>query len=549
MVGHLDDGIALLESQRTDEAVSRFMLAQRTDFVAYALMVAGRLPEAEQAYRAHLKISPLEAASYFNMGNAQREQLGDDAALARAQRSYMQAISLAPAWPDPYINLGVSLGDDMAGALSAYEHALSLQPTHAHALANTMHARTWLGCWRGRETLLRTLRRRLEQADENDDAILIHTQPWHVLAYHPLPATLALRVASAHANAALRGASMATGPKPRRRRRRIHLAYLSSDLDEGHPVGQLMSYVFGLHERTQFRVVCYDSGITLRRDAVTHRIRGGCDRFHRLAESQRRGGIARLSADILLDLNGHTQGSRLDLLVSCLARVKTLAIGYPATLGGRLVDYVAADAISVGPRSRSGRATEMYSERVLLMPGFFLVADHGFSYPSVKAAALGGPAHRCSLSSFSQPYKVQPQTLDLYVGVLQRLSPSRCMLELVRFHESSVPFLESEVHARGLRGQTLQWLAKLPRGRHLKRASAAAFSLDTPGYNQGTSGLDALWAGLPLMTLPMHLWSGRMGAGLVRTVGLPTGEVQSVRSFSDLAVLLLLQPARASCPL
>lgn len=545
-------GMALLERGAHAEAVRHFAQARRDDYVGYALMVAGRMPEAERVYVRHLELAPGDAAAYFNLGNAQREQATASAA-SRARRSYELSIRLAPSWADPYINLGVSLRDDMAGALVAYTSALKLEPTHPHALCNAMHASTWLAHWRGRDALLRRLRSLLERASAPDATakdILLHAQPWHLLAYHQLPTALSRIVAFAHADAAVRGTARRRHEEPaahRRRARRLRLVYLSSDLDEAHPVGQLMSRVFGLHDRTRFRVECFatSTGNALQ-PATSPTIVEGCDRFMHLA-SEEGGALLRARAgDVLLDLNGHTEGSRLDLLAARLAPVQALAIGYPSGLGGQLVDYLTADAASVwaGDGRRSSPSAD-FSERLVLLPSFFLVADHGLSLRIARhghgrrGAARGtAAAARCVLSSFSQPYKLMPETLQAWVGALARLG-ARCSLALVRFHPSSVPRIQSEFAALGTHTTRLQWWPMLPRQAHVNRAAAALLSLDTPGYNQGTSGLDALWAGLPLLTLPLRLWCSRMGAGLLRTASLPSGEARSMRAFEDMATALI----------
>ena len=117
--------------------------------------------------------------------------------------------------------------------------------------------------------------------------------------------------------------------------------------------------------------------------------------------------------------------------------------------------------------------------------------------------------------------------------------PPRCSLALLEFQSESVPAIDAEVAALALARRRLHWLPMRPREEHLRRAGTSAlFSLDTPGYNQGTSGLDALWAGLPLVTLPLHQWCERMGAGLVNYVGqVPTG-VHSLRAMDDMIVAL-----------
>ena len=161
----------LLEHGRITEATNRH------SFVAYALMLDNRMEEAEKAYARHLAISPTDAAAYFNLGNAQREQL-NPAAAARAQQSYQSAIQISPAWADPYINLGVNYRNDMVAALTAFKHALALRPGHPHALCNAAHASTWLANWQDRDELMVSMRGVLERAvHEASDGTLLSAYP------------------------------------------------------------------------------------------------------------------------------------------------------------------------------------------------------------------------------------------------------------------------------------------------------------------------------------------------------------------------------------
>lgn len=144
------------------------------------------------------------------------------------------------------------------------------------------------------------------------------------------------------------------------------------------------------------------------------------------------------------------------------------------------------------------------------------------------------------MSSFSQVYKLRPETLTAWAGALRRLPPS-CVLRLLRFEPSAVATLHAELSAHGLHAShRLEFLPKLPREEHLLRAStSASLSLDTPGYNGGTSGLDALWAGLPLLTLPLREWAERMGASLVSHAGIASATAHSMRAIDDVAVAML----------
>lgn len=287
----LQRGQSELEAGRSESALPHFERAARLAplnpaplrFLGFAHGLRSELKEAEHWFEAALELAPGDAETWFNLGNAQREQ-ANHATVERALGSYMRALQLRPSWADAYINVGVAreaLGDAPA-SLAAYTQALALAPRSMHALCNVAHASTWLGEWRGRESLLGLLRDRIRAAtgtagaaggaaagDRASAEDLRLIEPWHLLAY-PLPGWMGRAVAEAHAAAALRSAASlpqlagSRAPPGSARAagslRQLRLAYMSSDLDDAHPVGQLMSRVFGLHSRRYFHITCYSLG-------------------------------------------------------------------------------------------------------------------------------------------------------------------------------------------------------------------------------------------------------------------------------------------------
>ena len=197
-------------------------------------------------------------------------------------------------------------------------------------------------------------------------------------------------------------------------------------------------------------------------------------------------------------------------------------------------------------------AARLYVERLVILPGSFLVADHAgraeFERRGRSAAPVAPTASRrpaCALSSFSQPYKLERSTLELWADALRR-SPG-CELQLLNHRgRRSDEVLADELAGVGIARRRVAWLPVVPRAEHLRRAAASQLSLDTPGYNQGTSGLDALWARLPMLSLPLAQWCGTMGAGLLSAVGLADGRVPDARSYEDAAVALVARAPAAA---
>jgi len=312
------------------EAIRRDDDSLLLEYLSLAFAQLQRFPEAETTCAAAARLNPGSAEIRFNLGNAQREQRGlrsstdgSDPALQRAQRSYREALALSPRWASAYINLGVAQAE-MVPALAAYRAALALEPTPPSALAlvNVVHSASWLAAWRDRDALHGALRRWVEERVDGPGAggaaggaasgaaargELIALQPWHTLAY-PLPARLSAAVHAAHAAAAAAAAAAGSAAAERRwqrwpaavparaagqaeevgeagevgaggrggtgRLRRLRVSYVSTDLREDHPVGQLMRRVFALHARRRFRVRCIDVDSGAARSASARTVEG-----------------------------------------------------------------------------------------------------------------------------------------------------------------------------------------------------------------------------------------------------------------------------------
>jgi predicted O-linked N-acetylglucosamine transferase (SPINDLY family) len=222
------------------------------------------------------------------------------------------------------------------------------------------------------------------------------------------------------------------------------------------------------------------------------------------------------------------------------APVQINFLGYPGTLGGGFIDYLIADGMVV-PREQQRH----YVEKIAYLPGSLLPFDSRYAIAkrTFSREELGLPSKGFVFCCFNTSYKILPEVFDRWMRILSRTGNS--VLWLQQGGETVAANLRREAARRGIDGGRLIFadrMESLPE--HLARLRAADLFLDTFPYNAHATTLDALWAGVPLLTYPGESFASRVAASLVRTVGLPELIAASPSQYEEMAVELAADPAR-----
>ncbi|MDR3375974.1 MAG: tetratricopeptide repeat protein [Ancalomicrobiaceae bacterium] len=323
---------------------------------------------------------------------------------------------------------------------------------------------------------------------------------------------------------------------------RLRVGYLSSDLRD-HAVGRLAKGFLAAHDDTaydfiNFSVLADDPSDTCRQaiqaafhenyflDKVTDRD---------LAET-----IHAKHIDILVELNGWTQHSRLRSLSFRPAPVQISYLGYPGTTGAAYVDYIIGD-MSVTPPGCEGE----FTERPIRLPHSYLPFDRNTQpeIAQITRSDCGLPENATVFCAFNAAYKLTDDLADSWARILSRVSDSVLWLR----YESGlqVDNLRREFAARGIAPDRLVFAQhEASFGRHLGRHRLATLFLDTFYYNAHTTGLDALFAGLPVVTKTGPTFAGRVGTSFLRTLGLTDLITSTTAEYENLAVALAEDPTR-----
>ncbi len=320
--------------------------------------------------------------------------------------------------------------------------------------------------------------------------------------------------------------------------KRIRIGYLSGEL-RNHSISFLRVGIFENHDKSRFEVTAFDNGWD-DGGAVRARINKAMDRIvsiRDLSDDAAAATIAQAGIDILVDLNGYNGASRNGVMARRPAPVQMTFPGYPGTLGADYIDYMLGDAMVIPPQHRSH-----YREAIALMPYSYQANDRTktISDRTFTRAELGLPEAGFVFCCFNNLYKIMPRMFDAWARILHAVPGSVLWL----LHDNS--FAESNLRkaaaARGIDPDRLVFAPRMPLADHLARHRAAGLFLDTLPCNAHTTASDALWAGLPVLTLPGNTFSGRVAASLLHAVDTPGLVATTLQDYEALAIKLATDP-------
>ena len=501
----------------------------------------GDLVSAEECYRQAIQLQP----DFFFAINNLALVLQTRGQVNEAITCYQQVLQINPDFQQAYNNLGTAL--QLVGrieeAINCYQTFLVMSPNSAEALENIVDQMQYACDWR------KSIPYR-QRLDELTDANLLCNQK---------PATspfLSLRLTDDpvrhHAIAQAQARHMSSifaghiSPRPwgeeeinrRAMRKKLAIGYLSHDF-RSHAIGHIVSSLLPHHDRERFSIYCYSSG---KDDDSPHRqrIMHSCDRFRDIkdlshAETAKR--ILDDEIDILVEMNGYTAGSRLEVCAYRPAPIQVAYLGFLGTTGVDFLDYMITDRVVTPPEQ-----APYYSEQFVYLPHCYQVTDYSRESPSRSwsRADCSLPEDGVVFCSFNQPYKYEPELFEVWMRIMSRTEKS--VLWLRKTSDLMAENLRGEAAARGISGERLIFAPNLPLNDHLARLSLADIALDTRIYNGGATTSNALWANVPVITLPGGSFVSRMSASSLMTLGVPELIAGSPVEYEEIAVRLANTP-------
>jgi protein O-GlcNAc transferase len=299
---------------------------------------------------------------------------------------------------------------------------------------------------------------------------------------------------------------------------RIRIAYMSADFHE-HPVAVQIAGMLEHHDRSRFEITGISVG-PKDESKMRKRLQAGFERFidaAALSDAKIADLVRELETDILVDLSGATEGARTRVYAKRCAPIQVNYLGYPGTMGTDYHDYIIADRTIIPEHHR-----QHYSEKVVYLPNSYMPTDdtREISEARFARAELGLPADAFVYCCFNNNYKISPAVFDIWMRILARVDGS--VLWLHERAARAADSLRREASARGVDPERLVFAERMPRlADHLARHRAADLFIDTFPFNAHTTAVDALWAGLPVLTCMGESFAGRVAGSLLHAIGLP----------------------------
>ncbi|MGD1977744.1 MAG: tetratricopeptide repeat protein [Gammaproteobacteria bacterium] len=480
--------------------------------LANALLLSGRPDLARSPCRQAISLAGELPEAHIVMGNIHASLDEKDSAIA----SFHRACKLSPDQAEPWCNLASALeaGRKWDQALDCFDRAIALNPDLGPAISGGLLLRKSLLSWDDLDAWSARFSAGIRKG-------LAGLTPFIYLA-EPSSARDQLdcaRVWSRHIEkrvAPLR--ARLDLDHPRVEREQITVGYFSHDFRR-HPTAYTKVGLFENHDRSGFRVLGYcngpDDGSNIRQRVVD-----SFDRFTDVA-GWPPGDVARQihadGVDILVDLKGHTRDAPTDVFALRPAPIQVNYKGYPGTIGGSFIDYIVADEFVIPPEQR-----DCYSEQVVYLPETYWVDDSRRTLPGTPPGRekLGLPSRGTVFCGFNNSYKIRPEVFDDWVAIVRDVPGSVLWIQNTNPDSSLADNLRSEAARRHLATDRLVFAPKMPLRDYLAMMTVADLFLDTRPYNGHTTASDALWAGLPVLTLPGETFASRVAGSMLRTLGL-----------------------------
>jgi len=566
---HNNRGAFLMELSRFREAATSFAQAVRLDprdaqarnNLGGALYKAGRHEEALTHIDAALAMMPDYAKAHLDRSSVllALDRAGEavtscDRAIALAPNvweahetrgfalcqcgrfeeslaSFEAAIAVNPNLALLYINRStiLELFGRGAEALESYAAALALDPEVRFARGSSLHLRMKDCDWTGWESETAAIVASIEKGILACTPFVLHT----------LPSTLAQQRKAAALYANFAAPQKPLPLPPRVRDGKIRIAYVSSDLGN-HAVGQALAPVLEAHDRERFEV--WGVSIAARpADEMQRRLRAAMDGWidaSALSDAAVTDHIRERQFDIAIDLNGYTMKSRPAIFARRAAPVQVSWLGFAGTMALEAIDYLIADAVSLPPEHE-----RHFSEKIIRLPGslFPATARREISSRPMSRAEAGLPEGAVVFCSFNNAYKITPDVFDVWMRLLKAEDGS--VLWLSSRSAKAQVNLAAEAARRGVEPDRLVFAPYAPLPEHLARHRLADIFLDTFHYGAHSTAVDALAAGLPVLTHLGGTPANRVAASLLTSLRVTELIAPDAAAYEKRALELVRAPS------
>ncbi len=532
------------------------------------LLELGRLDDALSALRAAHSHAPDNPAIIYNLGNVHGKLKNWPA----AKEAYTKAIALDGQHAQAWCQLGLTLSNlgDAPASVAAYERALDIQPDHSQALYNLANVQRDLGhlgeaeyllrraiaaradyamAWNSLGTLLGDMARSDEALDAFDQAIKFAPESAayasnRLCGLQYVSGITSARLAEAHTEwywlyIATTFEPQDPAPVDVDPDRSLRIGFVSPDFGK-HPVGYLSAPLFENTSPQSLETIVFNTRPADLKDALSRRIEAASSAWHDVAELDDEAlaqFITKERIDILCDMSGQTAGNRLAVFARQPAPVQISWIGYVGSTGLPMMNYVIGDA-----HQFPSDAAEHYTERLLKLPNGYTCYAPPDDAPD-DAPDVGPPPVLANgfvtFGCLNNPAKLNSDVIKTFANVLKAVDHSQLLMRFRGLDDPAVqaPLLKCFKH-HGISEDRIVFEGRATHQAFLDTYNRIDIALDTFPYSGGLTTCEALWMGVPTLTVPGETFAGRHAASYLTTTGYGACIAGSVDELVKRAVAL-----------
>lgn len=493
-------------------------------------LTTGNIQPAIHLFSLAIDIKPRDALMFYNRALALERIKQIDAAI----KDCKTALEINPHLSEVHYRLGILYSSQKRSneSVEHYDSAIAIKSDLNYIYGSRLMEAMKICDWRGYSDQISRIAQFTEQGRKVSPPFVVST-----LCADPHIQKLSAQVwaKSEYPNRPALGAIAKREPSEK-----IRVGYFSGDF-RSHPVSYLMAEVFECHDDSRFEFIAFSLSAKLEDDSMQIRLRNAFRAFHDVAHLNDVQ-IAQLAReqrlDIAVDLGGHTEGGRFGIFAQRAAPVQVSYLGYLGTSGSECMDYLLADHVLV-PANQRGN----YTERVVYLPSYQANdVKSRVAGPAPTRGSFGISDEAFVFCCFNSIYKVNPDVMDSWSRILNQCDKS--VMFLAVDNPSARDHLTREFEARGVDASKLVFGQGLPRPDFLARFAVADLFLDTWPCNGGTTSSEALFAGLPLITMCGETFASRMGASLLTALDAQELITHSPMEYEQRAIALYRERAK-----
>jgi predicted O-linked N-acetylglucosamine transferase (SPINDLY family) len=463
-----------------------------------------KYPEAIEKYKKALNLNKNYTAAIYNLGNTYKAISKYKIAL----EYYYKAIISDPKFFDAYYDYAELL--ERTGrtedALIYYSKLLELSPEYPYLLGSIVRSKLSICQWKSLDEEIEKIKNNLfnKKTINAFDILFITDSPEHQM-----------KAVKQYSEDKFPSAGNVIDLK-QENNNKIKIGYYSSDFSN-HPVGYSIVQLFEFHNKEKFDVYAFYFG--KKNDETTKKISKECKEFidvSNISDSELINLSKKIGINIAINLNGFTSNSRTKIFSSRISPIQINALGYPSTMMASYMDYIIADQVVIPEKNQ-----KFFKEKIIYLPSFYQISNDKkkISNKNYTYKDFNLPLDKFIFCCFNNILKINPNIFSLWMKILKKNENS--VLWLKSNKTNVIKNLKLEADKSKINSDRIIFANKLESSEdYLASYKLADLFLDTFPYNAHVTGCDAIYSGLPILTLCGESFASRVGASLLNTLNM-----------------------------